>query len=327
MDSALQNKVVLAATVAAAAMATAGYYLMSKERKQWKKVGRVSKLYIYPVKSTSPLEVDQFYCHKFGPAATKTSGFDRGFFIVKEDGQMVTARQDSRLLLMKIQIHPEHIIISYEGKKDLKVAIPTKANKTVFCRLWKKDVLGIDCGAEASDWMSHILLDESSSTNYKLVYYPHFVAGHESYQRHMVTQEGSFVAAYQDCSPFNILSESSVADLNPKLDLKVSERNFRPNILVTGCGAYAEDTWKDVKINDIEFRHLMRTGRCLLTTINPDTGVKAKDIQPLKTLRRYRKGTPAEQDLFGSSAPMFGCHICTNMPGKISVGDDIFACV
>jgi len=47
-------------------------------------------------------------------------------------------------------------------------------------------------------------------------------------------------AVYHDCSPCNVLSEASVADLNSRLEKKVSERNFRPNVLVSGCPAFEE---------------------------------------------------------------------------------------
>jgi len=76
-----------------------------------------------------------------------------------------------------------------------------------------------------------------------------------------MTADGSFVAAYQDVAPFNILSDASVDDLNSRLDTKITCRNFRPNILATGCGSFDEDSWKKVKINGIEFDNVMRTGR------------------------------------------------------------------
>lgn len=46
--------------------------------------------------------------------------------------------------------------------------------------------------------------------------------------------------AYPDCSPVLILSEASLADLNARLGKKVKMENFRPNIVVTGCEAFAE---------------------------------------------------------------------------------------
>lgn len=47
---------------------------------------------------------------------------------------------------------------------------------------------------------------------------------------------------YSDASPFLILSEASLADLNSRLEKKVKTANFRPNIVISGCGVYAEVT-------------------------------------------------------------------------------------
>lgn len=46
--------------------------------------------------------------------------------------------------------------------------------------------------------------------------------------------------AYSDASPLLILSQASLADLNSRLEKKVKAANFRPNIVISGCGVYAE---------------------------------------------------------------------------------------
>lgn len=46
--------------------------------------------------------------------------------------------------------------------------------------------------------------------------------------------------AYPDCSPIMILSEASLADLNTRMEKKAKMEHFRPNIVVTGCGAFEE---------------------------------------------------------------------------------------
>lgn len=46
--------------------------------------------------------------------------------------------------------------------------------------------------------------------------------------------------AYAEAGPILIISEASLEDLNSRLEKKVAITNFRPNILVTGCGPYEE---------------------------------------------------------------------------------------
>lgn len=84
------------------------------------------------------------------------------------------------------------------------------------------------------------------------------------------------------------MNKSSIDDLNGKLDQKVSERNFRPNILIDGDNIppYDEDKWDWMKIGDVVFRHVKPCTRCHLTTINPENGVRDKGEEPLKTLKK-----------------------------------------
>ncbi len=81
----------------------------------------------------------------------------------------------------------------------------------------------------------------------------------------------------------------------------VTNRNFRPNIVVAGCPPFDEDRWLQLRIGDAEFtcfkpctRSVFSNSviplfpcRCILTTVNPETGAKHPDMQPLRTLREY----------------------------------------
>jgi uncharacterized protein YcbX len=53
-------------------------------------------------------------------------------------------------------------------------------------------------------------------------------------------------------------------------------------------------------------------GRCAITTINPDTGVKG--VEPLKTLATYRNK---------NGKVLFGQNVIALEPGIINEGDDI----
>ncbi len=84
-----------------------------------------------------------------------------------------------------------------------------------------------------------------------------------------------------------IVNQNSIEDLNTRLpkDFKVSHRNFRPNILVSDCTMYGEDTWTYVSINHMKGKVLKPCDRCVLTTIDPDSGVR-NNKEPLETLKK-----------------------------------------
>lgn len=76
-------------------------------------------------------------------------------------------------------------------------------------------------------------------------------------------------------------------DLNKRIGKPLATvYNFRPNIVVD-CPAYIEDKWNWIKIGDVIFQVIKPCTRCVLTTINPETGERNKDGEPLKTLKSY----------------------------------------
>lgn len=56
-----------------------------------------------------------------------------------------------------------------------------------------------------------------------------------------------------------------------------------------------------------------------MTTVDPNTGVKSKDGEPLKTLRKFR----SFGELKGS--PAFGVNTTPDVLGMVKVGDPVYA--
>ena len=69
-------------------------------------------------------------------------------------------------------------------------------------------------------------------------------------------------------------------------DTTITTSNFRPNFVVKGPKAYAEDNWEWVKIGNIVFENVKPCTRCVLTTVDPVKGEKNSNMEPLKTLRK-----------------------------------------
>ena len=95
---------------------------------------------------------------------------------------------------------------------------------------------------------------------------------------------------FQDAYPLHILNLASVHDIAKKMikgSPRIGARNFRPNIVITGGDAYAEDSWKTIRIGDFEYNVSCRTVRCLLPNVNPATGVR-HGSEPNRTLKKFR---------------------------------------
>jgi uncharacterized protein YcbX len=87
---------------------------------------------------------------------------------------------------------------------------------------------------------------------------------------------------------------------------------FRPNVVVDGAGAWAEDDWSLVAIGDVTFRVAKMCGRCVVTTTDQTDAVLGKE--PLHTLGRHRR--------FGSRL-VFGQNLVPRSRGTIRVGDPV----
>ena len=86
---------------------------------------------------------------------------------------------------------------------------------------------------------------------------------------------------------------------------------FRPNLVVEGSEAFAEDGWKRIRIGDVEFRLVKSCSRCILTTIDPQTGERDEQREPLMTLMSYRKQ---------EGGTMFGQNLVNDSHGVLEVG-------
>ncbi|XP_061481135.1 mitochondrial amidoxime reducing component 2-like [Rhineura floridana] len=128
--------------------------------------------------------------------------------------------------------------------------------------------------------------------------------------------------AYAEAGPILLISKASLEDLNSWLEKKIAKANFRPSIIVTGSGPYEEDAWGELLIGNVELKRRMSCPRCVVTTIDPDTGLMDRK-EPLETLKSYRKCDPSEQHDYKSSPP-FGSLYGIGKTGMVEVGDPVY---
>ena len=89
---------------------------------------------------------------------------------------------------------------------------------------------------------------------------------------------------------------------------------FRPSFVVSGCDAFAEDTWTRFKLGTATFRTGGPCIRCIMTTTNQETAERGKE--PLRTLATYRRSAVDATDVnFGQNL------IHETKSGTLRVGD------
>ncbi|MCZ9343130.1 MOSC domain-containing protein, partial [Streptomyces sp. TRM76130] len=87
---------------------------------------------------------------------------------------------------------------------------------------------------------------------------------------------------------------------------------FRPNVVVSGTAAWAEDDWSRLTIGEVSFRVAKPSGRCVVTTT--DQGTAARGREPLHTLGRHRRR---------GGKLVFGQNLVPLTRGTVRVGDPV----
>jgi uncharacterized protein YcbX len=168
--------------------------------------------------------------------------------------------------------------------------------------IWRsKNVDAIDQGEEAAQWFSDWL-----GAPVRLV---HFADGflRRINEKHAVNADDH--TAFADGYPILLASEESLADLNARLATPVPMNRFRPNLVVRGCDAFAEDAWSRIRVGGVEMAVVKPCARCVVTTIDKETLAQSKE--PLKTLNAYRKR---------EGGVLFGQNVIPLGPGRFEVG-------
>lgn len=122
----------------------------------------------------------------------------------------------------------------------------------------------------------------------------------------------------QDVHPLTVVSSASVRDLGGRRGREdLDPRRFRINLEIEGVGPYEEEAWADrlVSVGSATVRVLGPIPRCVVTTLDPDTG--DKDFPTLTELARYRPR-------IGERAGLpFGMYAEVVQPGRAAVGDPV----
>ncbi|MBI2814887.1 MAG: MOSC domain-containing protein [Opitutae bacterium] len=268
----------------------------------------LSGLFIHPVKSCRGLAVPSAGLDDYGLIG------DRRFMVVNEaDGLFLTQRSHPRMALIETSLTPDTLILS--APKHGSISVPRASSPTPHASIqrritvWKSTTAADDCGDEAAEWLSGFL-----GGSLRLVR----MGG--TFQRPIVkpTAQPGDVVSFADGYPFLVVSEASLADLNSRLKQPLPMNRFRPNLVVAGCAAFAEDAWTKIRIGEIVFRNAGPCARCPITATDQETAERGKE--PLKTLATYRRDPDNPTDV------NFGVNLIHETKrGTVHVGDAVQA--
>ncbi|XP_072929989.1 mitochondrial amidoxime reducing component 2 [Epargyreus clarus] len=319
------------AAIATAGVLGAGYayyrYQKNKLPTVWTHVGKLEDLYVYPIKSCGPVTVDRADCTYLG----LKDGWlrDRVLMVVDEKNHFINARVYPELLLVRPTVKSSILTLRHVDMEPLYVNLAEviELQKPFKATVWTCTVPVLDCGREASEWFSKLL--NRADIKFRLVYYSNQKCrelrdpANIKYYKFRDTDTG----ALPDESSFNLINKASIDDLNSRLgDVQVDHRYFRPNFTVKGPIIYDEDKWKFVKIGESVFEVLKPCTRCIMTTIDPETGIRNPKTEPLEMLRSYRLMEDPVERKFAGNSPRMGIQMAlrSGIGKTINLHDDVY---
>lgn len=259
----------------------------------------LSRLYIYPIKSLKGIALKEARVERRGLQ------FDRRWMLVDEENTFITQREHPRMATISLKIEDEGLRASAEGMEDLLIPYIPENQARVLVKVWRSTCEAAFVSEHADEWFRRFL-----QTSCRLVYMPDDVRRAVN-PLYAVNQD---IVSFADGYPFKLIAEATLGDLNERLQEPVPMNRFRPNFVLDGAAAYAEDGWKTVSIGDAIFHVVKHCERCQITTIDQDEGVRT-GTEPLKTLATYR--TTDNKILFGQYL------IAEGMGESLRVGDSL----
>lgn len=236
----------------------------------------LSALYRYPMKSAAGQLLDSSRVGLLG-----LHGDRRWMVVDTATGRFLTQRLLPQMSQLQVYWQGEAgVVLSAVNLPELFVAVPSDEDALRGVTVWRDSLRVPDAGDAAAAWLSQLL-----GRDCRLVYVP------ESRARQVDTgyAEVGDKVGFADGFPLLLIGQASLDDLSARVGRQLSMLRMRPNLVVSGAEPYAEDTWKRIRIGELQFRLVKGCSRCIMTTVDPATGERSTDREPLTTLKTYRQ--------------------------------------
>lgn len=263
----------------------------------------LSEINVYPIKSLGGISL------KSATVENRGLEHDRRWMLVDEKNKFLTQREFPKMATIGVEITKNGLAVSSDNK-SLEIPFETNSDETASVKIWSSRCRAKVYEKSVNRWFSDVL-----QTDCKLVLMPEDATRKVNY---FYAVHKTDAVSFADGYPVLLTGEESLTDLNSRLKTPVPMNRFRPNLIVSGADAFAEDGWKQIKIGDAVFHVVKPCGRCVMTTIEQESGEK-QGTEPLKTLASYRipKRSIKKKILFGQNL------IAENVGAVLNVGDEI----
>lgn len=247
--------------------------------------GCLAALAIYPVKACRRTVLE---AAPLGP--TGLAG-DRGWMVTRPDGRFLSQRTHPALARLVPRLVPGGLELTCPGLPPLAVS-DAAAGEPCDVAVWDDRMRAADAGANAAAW-----LEQALGAPARLI---RASAETRRFAARRWVGERDVPVSFADGFPILVCSGSSLAVLNARLPVPVPMERFRPNLVLDGLEAFAEDAIRAVRIGAVVLRFVKPCTRCTVPGIDQDSGEPSTDPGP--ALKEFRYDAALRGVTFGVNA-------------------------
>jgi uncharacterized protein YcbX len=211
--------------------------------------------------------------------------------VVNGAGTFLSQRTHPRLAWIQPELSA--VALTLHAPELPPLTLPLEARgESADVQVWKDSCQGLDQGDIASAWVSAVLGEPvrvvRALDNPKRVANPQFA--------------GPIPApvSFTDGFPILVCNRASLQDLNTRMPDAVPMERFRPNIVLQGLPAFAEDRISSLQVGNVTLRLVKPCTRCVITSTDQRTGERSTN--PLPVLREFRFDRTLLGVTFGENA-------------------------
>jgi uncharacterized protein YcbX len=248
-------------------------------------IATVVGLFVYPLKSARGIGRSRVHV-----GATGFEG-DRQWMLINGHGVFLSQRTHPQLARVEPQLDGEELALHAPGLPSLRLPRACVGER-LSVRVHKSGCVGLDEGAEAAEWASRVAGEPA-----RLVRVPP-----HSERRADPTFAGPVPApmGFADGYPVLVCNQASLEDLNRRLPEGIPMERFRPNVVLEGLPAWAEDRIDTLGFGEVTLRLVKPCTRCTIPSIDQRTGQPSTD--PAPALRQFRFNKALRGLAFGENA-------------------------
>jgi MOSC domain-containing protein len=257
----------------------------------------IEELNVYPLKSGRAIAKQSVRIGRTG------FEWDRNWMAVDRTSKFLSQRTHPLLAQIVPEVVTDALVLTAPGRVPLRVPHAAAAaidaveggppeDSHVTVKVWDDTCEGIDQGDVAALWLTSFLGEDVRLV--RVVSEPQRVANPQ------YAGTGRHTVAFSDGFPILVVNRASLEDLNTRMPEAVPMNRFRPNIVLGGLPAFAEDRIDAVRMGDVELRLVKPCTRCIITSTDQQTGDRTTN--PLPVLRTFRFDRALLGVTFGENA-------------------------